>query len=131
MSDTPPETSPTYVRERDAQREEDRIESEKQATIAMWCTLIDLVNNSFNTATMYQEGIPEELKRYYGSTKKIAEASVAGINAMIAQDPTSYNEALKIVGPPNAFPFTISDDDFLSSEYEEELEERLAKRVRP
>ena len=95
----------------------------------MWCTLIDLVNNSFNTATMYQEGIPAELKRDYGSTKKIAKASVAGIKAMIAQDPASYNEAVKIVGPSHAFPFEISDDDFLSSEDEEESE-RPVKRVR-
>ena len=128
MSDTPPETSPTYLRERAAQREDDRIESQKKATIAMWCTLIDLVNNSFNTATMYEEGVPEALKRAHGSTKRIAEASVAGIKAMIAQDPAAYDEAVKIVGTPDAFPFSISDDDFLSDE--EESDERLAKRAR-
>ena len=126
MSDAPPETSPTYIGKRRAHREDHRVEMTKKNTIAMWCTLIDLVNNSFNTATMYQEGFPEALKRDYGSGKKIAEASVAGIKAMIAQDPASYSAALKFVGKPNAFPFVIEDDDFLSSEDEEESDERRA-----
>lgn len=88
-----------------------------------------LANNSINTATMYQEGIPEELKREYGSTKSIAEASASGIQAMIAHDPASYSEAVKIVGTPNAFPFVLSDDDFLSSE-EDDSDEPVVKRAR-
>lgn len=85
----------------------------------MWCTLIDLVNNSVNTSTMYQEGIPNRLRRDYGSTKEIAKASAAGIKAMIEQDLDSYHQAVEMVGAPTDFPFVMFEEDFLSSDQED------------
>jgi hypothetical protein len=128
MSDTPPETSPSFIRERDAQRADARLESQK-IMVAMWSTLIDLVNNSDNTVTMFQEGIPSDLHREHGSTKNMAKAAMTGIKALIALDPVSYKEAVKIVGEPRAFPFLLEDDFFMFSD-DDENEEKVHKKPR-
>ena len=69
---------------------------------------------------MMQEGIPETLKRKHGNLKRFAKEAALGCQSVIKYDRSAYDEAVELIGTPNAFPFVDFFDEDASSSSEDE-----------
>jgi|EP00966_Prymnesium_polylepis_P209315 hypothetical protein len=77
---------------------------------AMWCILFDIVHNA--DANMFSMGVPPALLERYGSTRKLAEAMMEGLNITMQEDIRNVEWAQTVVPKPTLFPFAIEEDDF-------------------